>query len=52
MEIEFKILVMRILNKLSGRIDNLNEDSNKEIVSLIKNIESIKSNQSEIKEKK
>ena len=46
---EFKILVIRMLNELRGRIDNFSENFNKEMRKIKMGIENIRKNQSEIK---
>ena len=48
-DIEFKIMVLRMLKKFRRRIDELSENLNKEITSMKKDIKSIKKNQSEMK---
>ena len=48
-ETEFKIMVIRMLNELRRRMDEHNENLNREIVSMKKNIETIKKNQREMK---
>ena len=48
LEAEFKILVIRMLNELRGRMDGHNENLNREIVSIKKDRETIK-NQTEMK---
>ena len=39
---EFKTLIIRMLNKLRGRIDELNENFNKEIVNIKNCIQTVK----------
>ena len=46
---EFKIMVIRMLNELRGRMDEHNENLNREIVSIKKDIETIKKKQTEMK---
>lgn len=41
-DMEFKIQVIKTLNKHKGRIDNLTENINKEIISIKMDIETIK----------
>ena len=42
LDTEFKTMVMRMLKDLRGRMDSLNENLNKEIVNIKKDIETIK----------
>ena len=46
---EFKIMVIRMLNELRGRMDEHNENFNRETVSIKKNIETVKKNQTAMK---
>ena len=45
----FKTLLIRILNELKGRVDELSENFNKEIENMKMEIENISKNQSEMK---
>ena len=45
----FKIMVIRMLKDLRGKIDDLSETLNREIVGIKKNIETINKNQSQMK---
>ena len=45
-EAEFKMLVIRMLNELRGRVDELSENFNKEIENIKMKIENIKKHQS------
>ena len=47
-ETEFKRMVIKMLNKLRGRMDEHNENLNRETVSIKKDIETIKKNQMEM----
>ena len=44
-DVEFKITVIRMLKDLKGRMDDLSENLNKEMVSSKKDIETINRNQ-------
>ena len=44
-QVEFKTMVIRMLKDLRGRTDDLSENLNKEIVSIKRDIETIKKNQ-------
>ena len=46
-ETEFRIMVIRMLNELLGRMDEHNENLNREIWSIKKDIETIKKNQTD-----
>ena len=46
---EFKTVVIRTLKDLRGRLGDISENLNKEIVSIKKYIKTIKRNQSEMK---
>ena len=48
-ESEFKILVIKMLNELRGRVEKLSENFNKEIENIKMEMENIKGNQSEMK---
>ena len=48
---EFKTLVLRMLNKLRGRVDELSENFNKEIGNIKTKLENIKKNQTKMKNK-
>ena len=49
LDAEFKTLVIRMLNELRGRVDELSEKINKEIRNKKTELQSIKKNQSEMK---
>ena len=44
-ETEFKVMVIRMLNELMGKIDEHKENLKREIVSIKKDIETLKKNQ-------
>ena len=48
-DIELKLMVIRMLQDIRRRMDDLSENLNKEIISIKNNMEAIKKNQSEIK---
>ena len=48
-EKDFKIMAIRMLNELRGRMDEHNENLNRGIVSEKKDIETLKKNQTEMK---
>ena len=49
LDVEFKILVIRVLHELKGRVDELSEKSNQEIENMKIEVENIKKNQPEMK---
>ena len=48
-ETEFKTMIIKLLNELRGRLDEHNENLNREIVSIKKDMETIKKNWKEMK---
>ena len=49
LDVEFKTLVIRMLNELRGRVDEVSENFHKEIGNIKVELENIKRNQSKFK---